>query len=357
MLEVKLESKKNIDPEVSEALSEMLRLVRSDGSPNINDLWMMLKDIDVIKLNIKNLGYELGRRLASDVLVDADIKAEPQYRGLASKATTQADIESQWFAYWCRELRCAPLYHRKLWEFAFLLQGLFDSQKLVAGARGLGFGCGEEPLASYFASKDMFPTVTDLHPAAVIGKGWAETGQHASAKDRAFYPDMVDRETFERRVSHEYVDMNAIPHHLDGQFDFCWSVCAMEHLGSIELGLTFVENSLRVLKPGGVAIHTTEFNYLDERRTIDNWPTVLFQKRHFDMLLERVERVGGRMKTPDYDTGNGVLDRFVDLPPYAIGEGLLKQQNFGDINQSAHLKMSIDGFPSTCFGIILEKIR
>ncbi len=334
----------------------MLRLVRSDGSPNINDLWMVLKDFDVMKLNIKNLGYELGRKLASEVLAYVDLSGEPRYRGLVSKATTQADIESPWFAYWCHELRSAPLYHRKLWEFAFLLQGLFESEKLITGARGLGFGCGEEPLASYFASKGMFPTVTDLHPSAVSGMGWVETGQHASAKDKAFYPNLVDRETFDRHVSHEYVDMNAIPRHFDGQFDFCWSVCAMEHLGSIERGLAFVENSLRVLKPGGVAIHTTEFNYLDEQRTIDNWPTVLFQRRHFEALVERVARAGGRMRAPDFDTGNGVLDRFVDLPPYAIGEGLVREQNFGAINQVAHLKLSVDGFPCTCFGIIVEKI-
>ena len=39
-----------------------------------------------------------------------------------------------------------------------------------------------------------------------------------------------------------------------GQFDFVWSACAFEHLGSILNGLEFVVNSVKCLKPGGVVL-------------------------------------------------------------------------------------------------------
>jgi len=44
--------------------------------------------------------------------------------------------------------------------------------------------------------------------------------------------------------------MNEIPRSFDNQYDYCWSVCAFEHLGSIQKGLDFVKNAMNVLKPG-----------------------------------------------------------------------------------------------------------
>jgi hypothetical protein len=85
---------------------------------------------EVLTWNIKNMGLELARQrgpfLTSHPLPLAALKV-----GLVSKATTQADMESPWFAYWCSELQVRPIYHRKLWEFAFLLQALHDRDLLT----------------------------------------------------------------------------------------------------------------------------------------------------------------------------------------------------------------------------------
>ena len=339
-------------------LQDLLSLVDSKKHPNINDLWWVIKDIDAIKLNSKNFGYELAKRLAADLrLVGAP--TEPGLHNLVSKPTTQNDVESPWFAYWCNELKVSPIYHRKLWEFAFFLQvlhehGIFEKE----GVRGVGFGCGQEPLASYFASKNIAVTVTDLEPAKVAGLGWTDTAQHTSTLESAFYPDLVSREKFEKYVSHKFADMNDIPADLGMNLDFCWSICAFEHLGSIEKGLAFVENSLKVLKPGGIAIHTTEYNYLSEDRTIDDWPTVLFLKKHFQELATRLSSKGHRMLGPDFDVGSGVLDRFIDVPPYAVGDGgwfNFSADQWGDSNQAGHLKLTVDGFPCTCFAVVVVK--
>lgn len=330
------------------------RLRRRYEASRLHQLRLLLQDSDAIRGNVKNFGYQLARD-AVERRGEVDVSAEPQRRGLVSKPTTQADMESAWFAYWCSQVKAAPIYHRKLWEFAFALQVLHDQGLLREGARGIGFGCGEEPLASYFASKSMDVLVTDLDSTQVAGQGWTETGQHAGTLESAFFPDIVDRARFARHVTHRFVDMNAIPR-FDAPFDFCWSICAMEHLGDIERGLRFVENSMSVLKPGGVAIHTTEFNFNGADRTVSEGPTVLYLRRHFEDLEKRLAAQGCRMLGPDFSVGTGPLDRFVDIPPYAFGEGgWFNMKTWTSREQAAHLKLLVFGYPSTCFGIVAVK--
>lgn len=342
------------DRQVTAVLERMIPRVDGQQHPNINALWFQLRDIDVLRMNAKNYGYTLGKALAP-ALGRVDVQGQPARHGLVSKPTTQADVESPWFVYWCQQLDIAPVYHRKLWEFAFTLQVLHEAGLLVEGKRGLGFGCGEEPLASFFAARGLFATVSDLSPEQVAGMGWTGTGQHASTLRQAWHPDLVDEARFLRQVDHKFLDMNAVPE-VEAPYDFCWSICALEHLGSIEKGLVFVEEAMKVLKPGGIAIHTTEFNYSREDATIDDWQTVLFQRRHFEALAARLAARGHTMLGPDFDVGSGAIDGFVDVPPYAWDERdtyVLPWDKRAE--PVAHLKLSIDGFPSTCFGIVVRK--
>ena len=342
---------------------KLTRRTTCRSQPNINDLWHLTKDINILRLNCKNMGYQIARELQPQLL-EISYPDEPRKHFVASKPCTQTDVESTWFAYWCRQLNATPMYHRKLWEYAFLLQVMYDRDLLNSGARGIGFGCGQEPIASYCASKGMKVLVSDLTPDQAAGKGWQETRQHATARDNAFYEDIVDRDSFDLNVTHQFIDMNHIPP-LDPSYDFCWSICSMEHLGSIENGLAFVEKSLSVLKPGGVAIHTTEFNYLSEDETIDNWSTVLFRKKDILQLAERLAKSGHLLVNPEFNTGDRLLDRYIDVPPYALGEGGLEPEQWGNshqiapreraFDQIAHLKLAVDGFASTCYGLVVIK--
>ena len=280
---------------------------------------------------------------------------------MASKASTQADVESPWFRYWMNEIHSAPLPHRKLWEFAYILQNMYGMGVLKEGQRGIGFGCGEEPLPSYFASKRMHVTVTDLDPNQVAGQGWAESGQHTASIDSAFHPNLCDRASFDDHVELQYVDMNNIPAHLDNQYDFCWSVCALEHLGSIKQGLDFIENSLRTLKPGGVAIHTTEFSYTETERTVDDKSTVLFLRHHFEEISARLRGAGHDVQELDFHVGTDPLDTFVDVPPYPpypfdeLGIVARTGATSDECYRPGHLKLSVFGFPATCFAITIRK--
>ncbi|MFC7553839.1 methyltransferase domain-containing protein [Pseudoroseomonas wenyumeiae] len=85
---------------------------------------------------------------------------------------------------------------------------------------------------------------TDLDPADPRAARWIGTGQHAPPPALPF----------------RAVDMTRIPRDLHGQFDLVWSACALEHLGSLRAGENFILEAMRCLKPGGIAIHTTEFD-------------------------------------------------------------------------------------------------
>lgn len=318
-------------------------------------LWNISRDADarhqkLLRLAVKSLGLHVAQELSRQ-FSRVDTSSEPRHHGITCKPSAQRDFESPWFVHWCRELKIAPGFDRKLWEYAYLLQCLYENGKLVDGQRGIGFGCGEEPIPSYLAARGVEVTVTDLDPGRARGRGWMETGQHTTVLEKVFRPEIVSPERFADRVRLQYVDMSDIPSTLDGRFDFCWSLCAMEHLGSIDQGLRFVERAMRTLRPGGLAVHTTEFNYGSEDRTVDGKSTVLFLRRHFVALKERLERAGHRARSLDFDVGTAVLDRFIDPPPYAWDDPLVGDRNF----QGPHIKVVVGGFPTTCFGIAAER--
>jgi SAM-dependent methyltransferase len=331
------------------ALRALLAPLNPRSQPNLNELRAIANTITPLCLNIKQSGYALARRLAA--ALPCPEATEPCHVGLRSSLSTQAAIESDWVAHWCRELGIARVYHRKIWELCFALQAMHEAGVLREDARGLGFGCGTEALASYLAAQGVSVMVTDLAPELSASSGWMRTGQHATAAEQAFWPHLVDRATFDRLVRMRHVDMNEIPEDLT-DFDFCWSICALEHLGSIELGLKFVENSLRTLKPGGLAVHTTEYNIRHDGPTIDNWPTVALQRRHLQDLARGLERAGHAVAPFDFDLGDGPLDGFVDLPPH-VHE--LPDELARWLGAPAHLKVAFEGLVVTCAGLIVRK--
>jgi SAM-dependent methyltransferase len=251
----------------------------------------------------------------------------------------QDSLESPYFAYWTAQLHMRLRYHRKLWEFVFICQSLSERGYLQPGKRGLGFGVGEEPLAAYFASKGCRITGTDMAPEAAAGSGWVETAQHASGKEALRLPYLCPEPLFDANVEFRFADMNHVPGDLTG-YDFCWSACALEHLGSIDKGLAFIERSLDCLKPGGLAVHTTEFNLFSDDETVDNASTVLFRQRDFRALEARLTAAGHRVAPFDFEPGHGAVDRYIDVAPY---------------RQEPHLNLALQGFATTSIGIIVQK--
>jgi 2-polyprenyl-3-methyl-5-hydroxy-6-metoxy-1,4-benzoquinol methylase len=330
-------------------MKAMMSLVNERSQPNMNALTDAVKNVTAAHLSIKLYGYDLARRL-SEALPTPEFTYAREV-GLRSSLSIQEDLESDWAAHWCSELKIPVVFHRKVWELVYVLQAMFENGHLKSGRRALGFGCGEEPIASYLASLGMRVTITDLEPAQAQLAGWSDTSQHAASLTQAYKPYLVPIKDYEELVDLQYVDMNDIPHGLRG-YDICWSVCALEHLGSIEKGLTFIESSLETLRPGGLAVHTTEFNINPEGPTIDNWITVMFQQKHIKALAERLRAKGHYVAELDFNLGKGVMDRFVDVPPFHHDLPAEIQEWIG---AQYHLKVGIDGFITTCIGITIRK--
>jgi len=243
------------------------------------------------------------------------------------------------FAALCHAIGVPVGLHRKLWEFAFIWHHLRAEGAIRQGARGVGFGVGKEPLPSLFAKHGCVVLATDA-PPDIGATGWTATGQHSSSLEELGYSSIVLPEIFKENVKFSFCDMNAIDPSIS-DFDFCWSSCSFEHLGSIEKGLDFVVNSVEnTLKVGGVACHTSELNLSSNDRTLETGATVLFRRRDLEHLIRRLEDRGHRVKALPLEPGDSFIDFLIDVPPY---------------NHDPHLRLKIAEFVSTSFGIVVTR--
>jgi SAM-dependent methyltransferase len=304
--------------------------------------------------NSKVLGSAIARQLYASGIAGPKVQAQPfpVLARLGSGLCRQQQMEEPWLHHWCARLGMFPLYHRKVWEDCFVAQALWEAGMLTSRRRGLGFAVGREMLPAFFAAQGVEVLATDLAGDDERARQWHETGQHAAAADQVFWPHLIEREAFDERVSFRPADMAAIPPDLaDGSRDFVWSVCSFEHLGSIPAGLDFVLRAMDCLRPGGIAVHTTEFNLAAEGPTIEGGTTVLFQRRHIEQLGDRLAAAGHELLPVDFDTGDGVLDRFIDLPPFATPDGTLT------VPDTPHLRLSFGPHVATSIGLIIRARR
>ena len=254
---------------------------------------------------------------------------------MGSAVPIASDFATAQFREFLNIIRHPLLMHRKLWEWAFILHHLQEEGKLRPGMRGLGFGVGEEKLPCIFASRGCIITATDGPPE--IAEVWSN-GQYSNQKSQLFYDFITDRDNFDHLVDFQQCDMNHIDPNLRS-FDFSWSACAFEHLGSLDAGIDFVMNSLNTLKPGGIAVHTTEFNVNSDEDTLESGGTVLFRRKDINKLRELATKAGHKVRAIPIEFGTTSIDLHVDAPPY------------GD----PHLKIELARFVTTSVGIVIER--
>lgn len=256
---------------------------------------------------------------------------------LVSCLATQEQLESPAFQAWAARLGRPPGANRKTWEFAFIAQALVERGLVGPGRRGLGFAVGREPLVALFAGMGAELVATDVDAARAEAAGFVEAGDHARGLEDLLVTALCDEATMRRNVRFRNVDLRAIPADLRG-FDFVWSACAIEHVGSIDAALACAEATLACLGPGGVAVHTTELNISDPEDTVERGNTVLLRERDVEALSERVAARGYTL-TLDLARGTGDADLAIARPPYPF---------------APHLKLTFDRFVTTSLGLILE---
>jgi len=262
---------------------------------------------------------------------------------LNSSLCQAAALESPAFRYWCKALREDFSYYRKLWEWAFVCQALYERDCLQPGRRGLGFAVGREALPSLFASFGCEIVGSDLPEDDPRKSEWDRTRQWAEDLAALNRLGICPQEAFEARVAFHPCDMNHIPEQLR-DFDFTWSSCAFEHCGSLELGKQFILNQVDCLKPGGVAVHTTEFNLTSNTRTLEEGQTVIFRRDDMEDLVRRLRSLGHEVEPLCLDLGRHRLDRYVDEPPYD-----------GPEDKWNHLRLHFSRWAVSSVGLIIRK--
>ena len=270
-------------------------------------------------------------------------KQPPVISRVTSKLCVNRDFQTDYYEHWIDKLQASRTIHRKYWEWVVLSQALNERGFLKAGKKGMGFAVGNEPLPSAFASLGCEIVATDQNYDIPEAKEhWATTDQLCRGKQALNEKQICPPETFDKLVSFREVDMNNIPEDLkQGEFDFIWSSCAFEHIGSIEHGLRFVKESLKCLKPGGMAIHTTEFNCSSNAGTLNAHNLVFFRHRDIQRLIGELAAEGYRVEPPDYWMG----DSKYDLTP-------LKDLS---TPWAPHLKIELGGYVATSLLLIIHK--
>jgi hypothetical protein len=336
--------RERLDAEIDQHVETMLRTATGDGHPNVNALWRALKDMESLSLDVKLLGYQLG--LAHEYRLQAIAVEAPGPFMSDCRPVTQGDIETRWFRYWCEQLKERPRYHRKLWEFAYIMQALHAAGALKPGAKVLVLGGDYQPAPSYLAAKGAEVVVAQHTDEALPGP----------AGDSLYFDNLASQKVFDKLVTRRVVDLSALPSDLK-DFDACVCIAAANRRGSISAGLDFMRGLTERVKPGGLAVCIADFNYSDDAQTLDNWGSVLFQRRHFEEVAAAWKAEGQEVTPLDFNVGYMALDRFIDIPPFDVSRTQAQVGLWRDGWQAAHLKTAVDGFAVTSFGMVVRRKR
>jgi SAM-dependent methyltransferase len=140
--------------------------------------------------------------------------------------------------------------HRKEWEFAQAVYGLRKLRRLCPEATALGLGCGHEPVIFFLAGRLREVVATDLYEGDFAAR---EADPRILRDPEAFAPFAYPRD----RLRVRRMDARAIDYPAES-FDIVFSFSAIEHFGPRRDQRQCLAEIRRVLRPGGVAVITTE---------------------------------------------------------------------------------------------------
>ncbi|ADL02597.1 Methyltransferase type 11 [Brevundimonas subvibrioides ATCC 15264] len=321
-------------------------LSREPESKATIDLQRTNPDMGALRRSLTNTGefttlhaqsYAIPIFLVPDA-IDGRIEIfEPTLETPTSQMCTASQADEGHYRRFCETAGYPPdELHRKYWEWSFIYRVIEDAGLFGTGARGLVFAVGTEPLPAMFVAQGCDILASDGPQDAK--DMWASAGEHSDTVEALFKPGICSLEDMRLHVETRTIDMLDLPDDT-GVFDFLWSSCSIEHLGGIQAAGDFVKNAMRMLKPGGLAVHTTEFNLSSNTDTIDGWPTCIFRKTDLEALTRELVDMGHTVRDWNFWPGaNGERDAHIDFPPHA----------------PPHLKIGLYQFTATSIGIIIQ---
>lgn len=265
----------------------------------------------------------------------------PEMKNLQSQLVTASQMESNEYKKWLAEMKEDNRYHRKQWEHIYILQALYENGLLVENKKGLGFGVGAESLPAIMAKNGCSVLATEINIENPNEQGWVTDRNLDQQMNAMNDRGICDDARFKSLVKFRDVNMNQIPEDLQG-FDYTWSSCSLEHLGSLKHGEKFIFNSLKCLKPGGIAVHTTEYTFF-RNYTVDHASTVFYRKKDVLSIAESLVKEGHEISLNLFK-GNRLLDWYIDVPPH-------RNKNHIKLLVSKKSKMIL----TTSIGLLIKK--
>ncbi len=168
-------------------------------------------------------------------------------------------------------------FHRKIWEFTHTIYILKKSGYLYPKNKGLAIGAGREQILYYLAYKIEKITGIDLFEGNYIG---GEDEPDIPKNPQKYAPFIYPEANL------DIIKMDALNLKFkDNSFDFIFSASSIEHFGSKKNILKSIKEMYRVLKPGGIAVITTEIKLNRLACNIPN--TIIFELNELLTLFKQ----------------------------------------------------------------------
>jgi hypothetical protein len=239
------------------------------------------------------------------------------------------------FAEIIQALGAAPRLSRRVWEQVYVVAVLADQGCIEPGRTAIGLGVERERVAALLASRGV--QVTALGQTGRLPELQTKGGLHL------FYPEVGPLAGFETLVSYNEAPLGVggaeLTALLGGPWDMVWSCGAAQRSGGIAEALDFIERSMELLRPGGFAVHTLDFNIGSEEETVETEELSVPRRADIEALLLRLVAAGHQVAPLNLYPGHEPEDGSVDVQPYSL----------------PHLKAEVEGHVVTSLGLLLQK--
>jgi SAM-dependent methyltransferase len=194
------------------------------------------------------------------------------------------------------------LIHRKDWEWALGIIAISRFGKLNEKSTAIGIGSGTEPVPFYLANKINHVYATDIYRG---NDGWKRAAPSDFPENPRKYAPFPYREDAFTVLRMDGTNLE-FP---SESFDIAFSFSSIEHFGgkSHSGSLRALQEIERVLKPGGLAVITTEYIINDKEH-----PEFFNRRTVYSDLIDKLEKL--KLVEPlDLKITTKTLDTLIDF--------------------------------------------
>ena len=197
------------------------------------------------------------------------------------------------------ELKETVRFHRKQWEFAMIFLALKKYGFLTEDKIGLSVGGGNERVLYSISNYVRKLIVTDLYDE---NTSWdcARTGDPTE-----FILNSKPFDVDESKITAMRMDMRNLKFD-DNTFDFCYSSCAVEHIGDFDDFVQHFDEVFRCLKEDGIYVFTTEFQF--GKTTIKDPNNYIFSPEYLTKIFDTIKL------TPEVNPDVSIINHETNRP-------------------------------------------